>query len=108
MQAVILAAGKSTRTYPLTLTRPKPLLKVANKTIIEHNLEQLSGLVDEVIIVVGYKSEMIKDFLNDKFGKIKIKHQLAKLDTFQFQQFFLKHYQVTRVFLFQIIFFFLP
>ncbi len=74
MQAVILAAGKSTRTYPLTLTRPKPLLKVANKTIIEHNLEQLSGLVDEVIIVVGYKSEMIKDFLNDKFGKIKIKY----------------------------------
>ena len=63
MQAVILAAGKSTRTYPLTLTKPKPLLKVAGKTIIEHNLEQLVGLVDEVFVVIGYKAEMIKEYL---------------------------------------------
>ncbi|MBW6440905.1 NTP transferase domain-containing protein [Patescibacteria group bacterium] len=74
MQAVILAAGRSTRTYPLTLTRPKPLLKVANKTIIEHNLEQLSEFVDEVVIVVGYRSKMIKDFLGNRFGKTKIKY----------------------------------
>ncbi|MCK5332288.1 NTP transferase domain-containing protein [Candidatus Parcubacteria bacterium] len=74
MQAVILAAGKSTRTYPLTLTRPKPLLRVANVTIIEHNLQQLSDFVDEVIIVVGYRSEMIKKFLGDSFGKMKIKY----------------------------------
>ncbi|MFW6383210.1 MAG: bifunctional sugar-1-phosphate nucleotidylyltransferase/acetyltransferase [Nanoarchaeota archaeon] len=65
MKAVILAAGKSTRTYPLTATRPKPLLKVANKTILEHNLACLKGIVDEAIIVVGYKSEMIIE----KFGK---------------------------------------
>ncbi len=74
MQAVILAAGKSTRTYPLTLTKPKPLLKVAGCTILEHNLIQLEGLVDEVILVVGYKSEMIESFLKNKFGKIKIKY----------------------------------
>jgi bifunctional UDP-N-acetylglucosamine pyrophosphorylase/glucosamine-1-phosphate N-acetyltransferase len=74
MQAVILAAGKSTRTYPLTLTKPKPLLKVANKTIIEHNLKQIEGFVDEVIIVIGYKSEMVKRFLGNKFGKVKIKY----------------------------------
>jgi NDP-sugar pyrophosphorylase family protein len=51
MKAILLAAGKSTRTYPLTITKPKPLLKVANKTLIEHNLEQLNGLVDEVVIL---------------------------------------------------------
>lgn len=73
-QAVILAAGKSTRTYPLTLTRPKPLLKVANKTILEHNLEQLQGLVSEAILVVGYKKEMIKKSIGKKFGKIKISY----------------------------------
>ena len=78
MQAVILAAGKSTRTYPLTLTKPKPLLKVENKTIIEHNLEQLEGLVDEVIMVVGYKAEMIRNFLGSNFGKIKIKYVIQK------------------------------
>lgn len=73
-QAVILAAGRSTRTYPLTLTKPKPLLKVAGKTIIEHNLDQLVGLVNEVYIVVGYKAEMIKEFIGDKFKGMSIKY----------------------------------
>lgn len=72
MQAVILAAGKSTRTYPLTLTKPKPLLRVANKTIIEHNLDQLVGMVQEVIIVVGYKSEQVIDFLGENYRGISI------------------------------------
>lgn len=73
-QAVILAAGKSTRCYPLTLTRPKILLKVANKTLIEHNLEQLDGIVEEVVIVVGYKKEMIKRLIGNKYKKTKIKY----------------------------------
>ena len=73
-QAIILAAGKSTRTYPLTLTKPKPLLKVAGKTIIEHNLEQLVGLVDEVYVVVGYKAEMIKEFVGDEFKGLQIRY----------------------------------
>ena len=60
MQAVILVGGKSTRTYPLTLTRPKPLLKVANKTLLEYNLEALNNLVNELILVVGYRKDMIK------------------------------------------------
>ena len=61
MKAVILCAGKATRTYPLTLTRPKPLLTVANKPLLQHTLEQLDELkvVDEVILVVGYKKEML-------------------------------------------------
>ena len=74
MQAVILAAGKSTRTYPLTLTRPKPLLKVANKTLLEHNLDNLNNIVDEVIIVVGYKKEMIKSLIKRKYKNLKIKY----------------------------------
>ena len=74
MQAVILAAGKSTRTYPLTLTRPKPLLRVANRTIIEHNLEQLRGIADEVIIVVGYQADMIKNFLGENYRGMKLRY----------------------------------
>ena len=62
MQAVILAAGKSKRTYPLTITKPKPLLKVANKTLLEHNLDNLIGFVDEIVIVVGYKKNLIERF----------------------------------------------
>ncbi len=74
LTAVILAAGKSTRTYPLTLTRPKPLLKVANKTILEHNLEQLEGIVKEAIIIVGFKNDMIKNLIGNDYGEIKIQY----------------------------------
>ena len=73
MQAVILAAGKSTRTYPLTLTRPKPLLKVANKTILGYNLEALKDIADEIIIVVGYKQNMIEEFIHKNYPKLNIK-----------------------------------
>ncbi len=73
MQAVILAAGKSTRTYPLTLTRPKPLLKVANKVILGYNLDALKDIVDEVILVVGYKNEMIKKFIRENYNNLNIK-----------------------------------
>ncbi|MBR9690367.1 NTP transferase domain-containing protein [Candidatus Woesearchaeota archaeon] len=72
MKALILAAGKSTRLHPLTLTKPKPLIKIAGKTILEHNLEQLKGIITEVIIIVGYKKEMIKKALGNEFLGIKI------------------------------------
>ena len=73
MQAVILAAGSSTRTYPLTLTKPKPLLKAANRTLLEHNLDALKGTAKEIIMVVGYKKDMIKDFLKNKYKNFKIR-----------------------------------
>lgn len=72
MKAVIMAAGKSLRTHPLTADKPKPLLRTMNKTTIEHNLEQLQGLVDEAVIIIGFMKEMIKEKLGDSFGKIKI------------------------------------
>lgn len=73
MQAVILAAGKSTRTYPLTITKPKPLLKAANKTLLEHNLDNLNGIITEAIIVVGYKKDMIKKRIGNRYKNIKIR-----------------------------------
>ena len=74
MQAVIMAAGKSTRAYPLTLTRPKPLLKIANRTLLEHNLDNLGGIADEAILIVGYKKEMIKKYFGNKYKNIKIRY----------------------------------
>ena len=61
MHAVILAAGQSTRTLPLTATKPKPLLRVANTSILEWNLHQLAGLADSLTIVVGYRAEQIRE-----------------------------------------------
>ena len=72
MKALILCAGSSTRTHPLTITRPKPMLKVANKMILEHTLENLSGLIDEAVIVVGFKKEMIISCFGSKYKNIKL------------------------------------
>jgi bifunctional UDP-N-acetylglucosamine pyrophosphorylase/glucosamine-1-phosphate N-acetyltransferase len=72
MQAVLFAAGQSTRTYPLTLTRPKPLLPIADKTIIEHQLNAMPECIDEVILVVGYRKEMIVNQYGDQYGEIKL------------------------------------
>lgn len=74
MKAVIMAAGKSTRTYPLTVTRPKPLLPIANKTIMEHQLDALAGLVDGVVVVVGYRQEMIRSRFGDRYRDIDIEY----------------------------------
>jgi bifunctional UDP-N-acetylglucosamine pyrophosphorylase/glucosamine-1-phosphate N-acetyltransferase len=78
MQAVIMAAGKSTRTYPLTMNKPKPLLKVLDRTVLEHNLDQLDGLVDEVIIVVGFMKEAIMDKFGDKYKRMKLTYVVQK------------------------------
>jgi len=72
MQAIILAAGKGTRFLPLSETRPKPLFSIFGKSILEYNLDELNGLVSEVIIIVGYKKEMIMEKIGEKYGKMKI------------------------------------
>lgn len=71
-QAVILAAGKSTRVYPLTVTQPKPLLPVANKPILAHNLDRLVSLVDEAVIIVGYRKDMIENHFGNEYRGIRL------------------------------------
>ncbi|MFA5755070.1 MAG: bifunctional sugar-1-phosphate nucleotidylyltransferase/acetyltransferase [Candidatus Paceibacterota bacterium] len=74
MQAIILAAGNGVRFHPFSENKPKPLFSFLGKTTIEHNLSELNGLVNEVLVVVGYKKEMIMDALGDNYGKIRIKY----------------------------------
>ena len=74
MKAVILCAGRSTRTYPLTVNRPKALLMVGGKTIIEHILDSVSGFAGEAILVVGFGKEQIMDKLGSSYGGIGIKY----------------------------------
>ncbi|MBM3875230.1 MAG: nucleotidyltransferase family protein [Verrucomicrobia bacterium] len=57
MQVLVLAAGYATRLYPLTLTRPKPLLPVAGKPMIDHVMDNLApiGGIDRVHVVTNAK-----------------------------------------------------
>lgn len=71
-EAVILCAGRSTRTYPLTLQKPKPMLKVANRRILEHLLIQLDGLIEHAVIVIGFEGHQITAAFGKGFSNIKI------------------------------------
>jgi UDP-N-acetylglucosamine diphosphorylase / glucose-1-phosphate thymidylyltransferase / UDP-N-acetylgalactosamine diphosphorylase / glucosamine-1-phosphate N-acetyltransferase / galactosamine-1-phosphate N-acetyltransferase len=74
MKALILAAGKGERLRPLTDTAPKIMLPVAGKPILQHNLEQLSGIAEEAVIVVGYMGSAIKDYFGSEFQGIKLRY----------------------------------
>jgi len=67
MQCVILAAGKGTRMMPLTAHTPKPLLKVCGKPILQHIAEALPEEIDEIILVVSYLQQQIRDYCGDNF-----------------------------------------
>lgn len=85
MKAVVLAAGEGVRLQPITLTRPKHLIKVGGKPILEHCLDALSDSgIEEVLIVVHYMADKIRDYFGDgiEFGlKIDYVEQKAMLGT---------------------------
>ena len=68
MKGVVLAAGKGERLRPLTDDRPKVILKVANRPIIEYVLENLDPFVDEFIVIVRYEKEKVIKALGDEFN----------------------------------------
>ncbi|HEY49034.1 MAG TPA: NTP transferase domain-containing protein [Dehalococcoidia bacterium] len=71
MKAVILAAGEGKRMHPLTYTRPKVMLPIANRPIMEHLLIELKGAgIKDFIFVVGYHGETIRQHFDsgDKWG----------------------------------------
>ena len=74
MKCVILAAGEGKRMHPLTYTRPKVMLPIANKPILEWNvINAINAGIKEFIFVVGYKSEMVRNYFgNGKKWNIKI------------------------------------
>ncbi len=72
MKAIILAAGKGTRMRPLTDTIPKPLVEVLNKPILTWVMDAIPASVDEIIIVVGYMAEKIKEYYGAEYKGRKI------------------------------------
>lgn len=76
MKCVILAAGEGKRMHPLTYTRPKVMLPIGNKPLLEWNLMHArdAGLTD-FIFVISYKSEMVRSYFNTgKKWKVDIEY----------------------------------
>ncbi|HWV13979.1 MAG TPA: nucleotidyltransferase family protein [Cellvibrio sp.] len=66
MKAMILAAGLGQRMRPLTDQLPKPMLRVADKPLLQYHLEALANAgITEVIINLAYLGEKIRDFVGD-------------------------------------------
>lgn len=71
MKAIILAAGRSTRLYPLTLSKPKCLLKIGKKTILEQTIDKLNQCnVTDITIITGYLKETIEQEIKNKANYI--------------------------------------
>lgn len=85
MKAMILAAGLGTRLRPLTDDRPKALVEINGRTLLEITLSRLRTFgVSEVIINVHHFADMIVEYLkaNDQFGmRIEVSREYVLLDT---------------------------
>src|SRR2546422_8051608 len=85
MKAMILAAGLGTRLRPLTDNRPKALVEIAGRTLLEITLSRLVAFgIREVIINVHHFAAAILDYLktNDNFGmRIEVSREDVLLDT---------------------------
>ncbi len=72
MQAVILAAGKGTRMLPFTKDLPKPLVEFKGKPLLEYTLLSLPAEISEVILVVGYLGDQIKNRFGNRYQNYDI------------------------------------
>lgn len=85
MKAVILAAGEGLRCRPLTLTRSKVMLPVADRPILEHVIRSLEqNNIKDILLIVGYEKERIMNYFKDgvDFGvNIRYVEQKTQLGT---------------------------
>jgi UDP-N-acetylglucosamine diphosphorylase/glucosamine-1-phosphate N-acetyltransferase len=68
-KAVVLAAGEGSRMRPLTYTRPKVMLPIANKPILEYLITEMRQAgINEFVFIVGYHDEQIRDYFGNGAG----------------------------------------
>ena len=75
MKCLILAAGYATRLYPLTENFPKPLLKVQEKTILDHLIDDMDslGVIDEYVVISNHKfAHHFQTWADEKVQKITV------------------------------------
>lgn len=74
VDAVLMAGGRGERLRPLTLTTPKPLLKLGEKAIIDQNIDRLTSYgVKHISVTVNYlKEQLIEHFSRPAAGGVKV------------------------------------
>ncbi len=80
MIGVILAAGMAKRLRPLTDTRPKCLLQVGERTLLQRTVDALlQAGISELVVVTGYRGNMLCDFLQQHYPQLTI-HFIDNVD----------------------------
>ncbi|MFC1685686.1 NTP transferase domain-containing protein [Nanoarchaeota archaeon] len=79
MEAIILAAGMGTRLKEILNGKPKPLLEIKGKPLIQYSLEALAAAgVKKATIALGFKGEIIKEYLEKWKGDIELSYVFNK------------------------------
>jgi bifunctional UDP-N-acetylglucosamine pyrophosphorylase/glucosamine-1-phosphate N-acetyltransferase len=80
MNAIILTAGRGERMQPLSFEKQKHLLQLLGKSILEHDLDQLNNLVNEVVLVIRPDGicRAIKKTIGSRYKNIRIKYAIQK------------------------------
>ncbi len=72
MKVILPVAGKGTRLRPHTLNRPKSLVRVAGKTILEHVIANLAKLqISELVFIVDENGQIVENFVKEKFPRLQ-------------------------------------
>ncbi|KTG30905.1 sugar phosphate nucleotidyltransferase, partial [Haloferax profundi] len=75
--AVVLAAGEGMRLRPLTTYRPKPMLPVTNKPILEHVFDTLVEVgISEIHVVVGYRRNRVQEYFGFEYEGVQLHYHL--------------------------------
>lgn len=70
---VILAAGMAKRLRPLTDERPKCLLTIGQRTLLQRTVDAMTAAgISELVVVTGYRAQMIRDFLTENYPTLTI------------------------------------
>ena len=81
MIGVILAAGMAKRLRPLTDTKPKCLLEVGGKTLLQRTVDAMASAgISEFLVVTGYRANMIRDFLGNLLGNSRTTPRISYID----------------------------
>ena len=79
IRAFIMAAGKGTRMWPLTESRPKAMIPILNKPIIEHIMDALvnSG-IERITVLIGHRGAKIAQRYGDNYKDVRINYEFQE------------------------------
>ncbi len=83
MKAVILAAGEGNRLRPITTTRPKPMIPIAGKPLLEYSIMGLKDAgIKEILLIVGFKEDLIREYFGNGQEKFDLKIEYITQDQY--------------------------